>query len=95
MGVTPYPPKATHHGALGFASCDQPLALTPCKTTLSDKRKKAKPDSSGLDPRVKPEDRLRQSIVVRVSVFPWTPKEARRVKREGDDWGGGQALANQ
>ena len=52
VGVTPYPPKATHHGALGFASCGHPLALTPCKTTLSDKRKKAKPDSSGLIPAI-------------------------------------------
>ena len=76
VGVTPYPPQAVHHGALGFLSSHQPLALTPCKTTLSDKRKKAKPDSSGLDPRVKPEDRLRQSMEVRVRVIPWPPKKS-------------------
>ena len=56
VGVSTSQPQAVRHGAFDLESCDYPLALAPCKTTLSDKRKKAKPDSSGRNRASKAEN---------------------------------------
>ena len=80
VGVTPSPPQAVHHGALGFLSSHQPLALMPCKTTLSDKRKKPKPDSSGLVPAI------HRGSGLGLSMDPH--EKPKGDKPEGDDLGG-------